>query len=122
MTDPYSVLGISPGADDETLKKAYRQKCKQYHPDLHPDDPDAEEHFKEVQAAYSEIMRRKQGGGLRLGHRTPLLKTLQSNARIARIAPTQADIPCAVCHRLPHRHAANGSSRAQLTLIASTCG
>ena len=63
MTDPYSVLGISPGADDETLKKAYRQKCKQYHPDLHPDDPDAEEHFKEVQAAYSEIMRRKQGGG-----------------------------------------------------------
>ena len=53
MTDPYSVLGITPGADDETIKKAYRQKCKQYHPDLHPDDPAAEEHFKEVQAAYS---------------------------------------------------------------------
>ena len=33
MTDPYSVLGITPGADDETIKKAYRQKCKQYHPD-----------------------------------------------------------------------------------------
>src|SRR5699024_11034821 len=63
MTDPYSVLGISPGADDETIKKAYRQKCKQYHPDLHPNDPSAEEKFKEVQAAYSEIMRRKQGGG-----------------------------------------------------------
>ena len=55
MTDPYSVLGIAPGADDETIKKAYRQKCKQY--------PAAEEHFKEVQAAYSEIMRIKQGGG-----------------------------------------------------------
>ena len=63
MTDPYSVLGISPGADDETIKKAYRQKCKQYHPDLHPNDPSAEEKFKEVQAAYSEIMRRKQSGG-----------------------------------------------------------
>ena len=62
MTDPYSVLGSTPGADDETIKKAYRQKCKQYHPDLHPNDPTAEEHFKEVQAAYSEIMRRKQGG------------------------------------------------------------
>ena len=62
MTDPYSVLGITPGADDETIKKAYRQKCKQYHPDLHPNDPTAEEHFKEVQAAYSEIMRMKQGG------------------------------------------------------------
>ena len=63
MTDPYSVLGIRPDADEETIKKAYRQKCKQYHPDLHPDDPSAEEHFKEVQAAYSEIMRIKQGGG-----------------------------------------------------------
>lgn len=62
MTDPYSVLGITPSADDETIKKAYRKKCKEYHPDLHPDDPSAEEHFKEVQAAYSEIMRIKQGG------------------------------------------------------------
>ena len=61
MTDPYSVLGITPSADDETIKKAYRKKCKEYHPDLHPDDPSAEEHFKEVQAAYSEIMRIKQG-------------------------------------------------------------
>ena len=67
MTDPYSVLGITPGADDETIKKAYRQKCKQYHPDLHPNDPTAEEHFKEVQAAYSEIMRMKQGGGQNYG-------------------------------------------------------
>ena len=63
MLDPYSVLGISQGADDETIKKAYRQKCKQYHPDLHPDDPTCEDKFKEVQAAYSEIMRVKQGGG-----------------------------------------------------------
>lgn len=63
MLDPYSVLGISQGADDETIKKAYRQKCKQYHPDLHPDDPTCEDKFREVQAAYSEIMREKQGGG-----------------------------------------------------------
>ena len=63
MTDPYSVLGITPGADDETIKKAYRQKYKHdYHPDLHPNDPTARRtHFKEVQAAYSEIMRMKQG-------------------------------------------------------------
>lgn len=57
MSDPYAVLGIAPGADEETVKKAYRQKCKQYHPDLHPNDPAAEEKFKEVQAAYSAIMR-----------------------------------------------------------------
>ena len=57
MNDPYSVLGITPGADEETIKKAYRQKCKQYHPDLHPDDPTCEDKFKDVQAAYSEVMR-----------------------------------------------------------------
>ena len=62
MRDPYSVLGISPGADEETIKKAYRQKCKEFHPDLHPNDPTAEDKFKEVQAAYSEIMRGRQGG------------------------------------------------------------
>lgn len=67
MTDPYSVLGIQPGADEETIKKAYRQKCKQYHPDLHPDDPTCEDKFKEVQAAYSEIMRLRSGGGPRQG-------------------------------------------------------
>ena len=51
MTDPYSVLGITPGADDETIKKAYRQKCKQYHPDLHPNDKEAEARFKELNEA-----------------------------------------------------------------------
>lgn len=68
MNDPYSVLGISPGADDETIKKAYRTKCKQYHPDLHPGDKAAEERFKEVQAAYSEIMKIKQGGASQGGY------------------------------------------------------
>ena len=52
----------------DSIKKAYRQKCKQYHPDLHPNDPTAEEHFKEVQAAYSEIMRMKQSGGQNYGN------------------------------------------------------
>ena len=67
MTDPYSVLGITPSADDETIKKAYRKKCKEYHPDLHPDDPSAEEHFKEVQAATaSSIRTRSAGPGLAL--------------------------------------------------------
>lgn len=67
MNDPYAILGIARGADDETIKKAYRQKCKQYHPDLHPDDPSAEDKFKEVQAAYTEVMRQRNGGGTAYG-------------------------------------------------------
>jgi molecular chaperone DnaJ len=55
MRDPYEVLGIQRGASDDEIKKAYRTQCKRWHPDLNPDDPTAEEHFKEVQAAYDAI-------------------------------------------------------------------
>ena len=49
--DYYEVLGLSKGATDEEIKKAYRKMAKQYHPDLHPDDPEAAEKFKEVNEA-----------------------------------------------------------------------
>ena len=55
MRDPYQVLGIQRGASDDEIKKAYRAQCKRWHPDLNPNDPTAEEHFKEVQAAYDAI-------------------------------------------------------------------
>lgn len=57
MNDPYQVLGISRGASDEEIKKAYRAQCKRWHPDLNPNDPTAEEHFKQVQEAYDTIMK-----------------------------------------------------------------
>ena len=62
MRDPYEVLGVSRGASDEEIKKAYRAKCKRWHPDLNPNDPTAEEHFKEVQAAYDDLERDKRKG------------------------------------------------------------
>jgi molecular chaperone DnaJ len=57
MKDPYQVLGISRGATEEEIKKAYRAKCKRWHPDLNPNDATAEEHFKEVQEAYDAIVK-----------------------------------------------------------------
>ena len=50
--DPYRVLGVSPSATPEEIKKAYREKTKLYHPDLHPDDPNAVAKMSEINEAY----------------------------------------------------------------------
>lgn len=49
--DYYEVLGLQKGASEEEIKKAYRKLAKQYHPDLHPGDKEAEAKFKEVNEA-----------------------------------------------------------------------
>src|SRR5215213_6320441 len=53
--DPYRALGVDKKASDEEIKKAYRKLARQYHPDRNPDDPQAEEKFKEVQGAYDTL-------------------------------------------------------------------
>jgi molecular chaperone DnaJ len=53
--DYYEVLGVSPHASDEEIKRAYRKLARRYHPDSHPDDPDAVERFKEVSRAYETL-------------------------------------------------------------------
>ena len=53
--DPYQVLGVSRGASDAEIKKAFRKLARQYHPDRNEGSASAEARFKEVQAAYDAI-------------------------------------------------------------------
>ena len=53
--DYYEVLGLSKGADAAAIKKAYRKLAKKYHPDMNPDNAEAERKFKEVTEAYNVL-------------------------------------------------------------------
>ena len=65
MTDPYSVLGVSPNATDEEVKKAYRTLAKKYHPDAYINNPLADlaqEKMKEINDAYERIQKMRASG------------------------------------------------------------
>src|SRR6476659_8575696 len=53
--DYYDVLGVSRGADEAEVKKAFRRLARELHPDVNAHDPDAEEKFKEAAEAYEVL-------------------------------------------------------------------
>ena len=53
--DYYEVLGLTRGAGESEIKKAYRRVAMKYHPDRNPDDPDADTRFKEATEAYEVL-------------------------------------------------------------------
>ena len=65
MTDPYEVLGVSPSASDEEIKRAYRELARKYHPDNYAGNPLADlasEKMKQINEAYDAITRMRSGG------------------------------------------------------------
>jgi len=55
MRDPYQVLGVARGASDAEIKKAFRRRAKELHPDRNRDDPKAQDKFSELNAAYEIV-------------------------------------------------------------------
>ena len=53
--DFYEVLGVDKNADENQIKKAFWKLAKKYHPDVNPDDKQAEEKFKEANEAYEVL-------------------------------------------------------------------
>lgn len=64
--DPYKVLGVSPTDSDDTIKRAYRDLARKYHPDNYINNPLADlakEKMQEINDAYDSIMKQRQNGG-----------------------------------------------------------
>ncbi len=67
--DYYEILGVAKNADEKTMKSAFRRKAMECHPDRHPDDPEAEARFKELNEAYGVLSdEQKRAAYDRMGH------------------------------------------------------
>ena len=97
--DYYETLGVERGADDATIKKAFRRLARELHPDVNAHDPDAEEKFKEAAAAYEVLNdpeRRKlydtygedglRGRGYAPRGRTPVVRVCHRRAGLSLIS------------------------------------
>lgn len=62
MQDPYRILGVSPTSSEDEIKKAYRNLAKKFHPDVNNGSAEAEARMKEVNEAYSTIMKMRKEG------------------------------------------------------------
>ena len=126
MTDPYEVLGVSRGASDDEIKKAYRKLSRTYHPDANINNPnkaEAEEKFKQVQQAYKQIMDEREHGTLTRAEVRRMAEMLtaamaRSAASTHSAARTETAAPHGMIMEIPSRKC--GCRRQPTTSTAAT--
>ena len=101
--DYYEVLGIDKNATDEDIKRAYRKKAKECHPDLHPNDKEAEARFKELNEA-NEVLSDPDKRA-RLKNVTKLMKFFQTHRK--KHAMTNSALPVLTLTTVQARAAAS---------------
>lgn len=63
ISNPYKILGVSPAASDDEIKKTYRKLAKKYHPDLNPGNQEAVRKMSEINTAYEQLKNRNSSQG-----------------------------------------------------------
>ena len=95
MADPYQILGVSPDASDEEIKRAYRKLAKKYHPDANPGDEYAAKKMQEINDAYDRIKNpEKNQGPVRVVRVT--IPTARATAATMATVPLAAGITSSV--------------------------
>lgn len=87
MNELYKRLSVTPSATDAEIKRAYRTLAKQLHPDLHPDDPQAEARFKDINEAYEILIDPKKRKAYDITQNTVRPGQSDRQPRAARTAP-----------------------------------
>src|SRR2546426_7032340 len=99
--DYYEVLGVNRDADEEAIRKAYRRLAMKHHPDRNPDNPKAEELFKEAKEAYEVLIdANKRAAYDRYGHAGvgPHAGMAGARAGVSRLAPALRGIFCRILY------------------------